>query len=289
MNNRQTPTAPLEQAFIDTGNLVGTTLGRPKEQKAEATVATVPTSRIQSLTQLHLPDRIAQILEIPLERLKLKLERNQAMHSLLNKMIDYHEIQTAKGKIVLTYFGKELVDKEVVEDVWTFKTFSPLGFIFNKKYTALFVLSDAAQVRNDYQEMIAVWRENLSYEEVELLLNDKISLLEESDPDVRFFRIQEMFGLSEEGSSEDDVAEELSFDREKFRILLNDLFKLDDIRKLCFDLEVDYENLDGESKESKVIALIEHFENRLALLALLEQCQKIRPQAPWQEVLDKPG
>lgn len=290
MSKKQTPIARVEkgaeQAFIEGGNLVGNVFGRPEESKEKPKAVPLSENHIETLTHLQLPERIAKILNNPLEKLQLKLESNKAMHNQLNKMIDYHELQTPKSKIVFTYFSQELLDE--VEDVWIFKTFSNLGFIFNKKYSTLFIITNATTVTNDYLEMITDWQNNLNYEKVELLLNDKISLLEESDPEVRLERIKDMFDLSEEATDNNDPPESPPFDRANFRLQVTDRFNLAEIETLCFDLDVKYESLGGETIDTKIIALIQHFEKQGDLQRLMDYCKKAKPGEHWEVVSDSP-
>jgi len=53
----------------------------------------------------------------------------------------------------------------------------------------------------------------------------------------------------------------------------------DEIRDLCFDLGIDYEDLPGgERKSAKIRALISHMEKRLILSELVDAVRKIRPK-----------
>lgn len=64
---------------------------------------------------------------------------------------------------------------------------------------------------------------------------------------------------------------DLEFDRHNLRVFLIENFSDDDIRDLCFDLEIDYEELEGENKSSKIRQLILYCENR-GLIEKLERC-----------------
>ncbi|VAW30406.1 hypothetical protein MNBD_CHLOROFLEXI01-5092 [hydrothermal vent metagenome] len=63
---------------------------------------------------------------------------------------------------------------------------------------------------------------------------------------------------------------------------------LSNLNTLCFELkeeyEVEFENLKGETVESKAIALIKYFENRKYLPALFDYCKKAREGISWDEV-----
>jgi len=61
------------------------------------------------------------------------------------------------------------------------------------------------------------------------------------------------------------------------RSLLTDRMDLDEIRVLCFDLKVDYDNLGGDKKAMKVIDLIELFSKSDRLHILIDYVRKVRP------------
>lgn len=61
------------------------------------------------------------------------------------------------------------------------------------------------------------------------------------------------------------------------RRVLTERLSLDDLRTLSFDLEVDFDNLSGESKEIKVINLITYFIQRHNVSELVKQVKNQRP------------
>ena len=58
-------------------------------------------------------------------------------------------------------------------------------------------------------------------------------------------------------------------------------FSLADLRTICFDLDVNYDNLAGEEKGKKIIELINYLKNRGQLNFLLEKVKAERPHYPW--------
>jgi hypothetical protein len=58
-------------------------------------------------------------------------------------------------------------------------------------------------------------------------------------------------------------------------------YNLEELRTVCYDLGIDYEDLSGESKSNKVIALIEYMWRRGRLDALLDYCRRDRPLYAW--------
>lgn len=58
-------------------------------------------------------------------------------------------------------------------------------------------------------------------------------------------------------------------------------FNLDELRALCYDLAINYENLRGETLEARSLALVEHCARHGLTERLLEQCRTQRPFRPW--------
>ena len=60
----------------------------------------------------------------------------------------------------------------------------------------------------------------------------------------------------------------------------------EELRSLCFDLGVDYENLGGESKAAHARNLISYFERRERLDELAAACRNSFPDLPWDSLLE---
>jgi len=65
------------------------------------------------------------------------------------------------------------------------------------------------------------------------------------------------------------------------RLILVMRFDLEEIRTLCFDLEVDFDSLRGEGKAAKARELIIHLQNRRRLDKLISQIKQTRPDIEW--------
>ena len=63
-----------------------------------------------------------------------------------------------------------------------------------------------------------------------------------------------------------------------------ELFNDDEVRNLCFDLGVDYDNLPGNAKPGKVRELIIELDRRQNISKLFELCRKERPDSGWDSV-----
>lgn len=69
--------------------------------------------------------------------------------------------------------------------------------------------------------------------------------------------------------------------RATFHDQMADAFNLDEIRQICFDLLVNFEELPGETLSAKCRELYLHIEKRGDLPKLVVACQRERPSANW--------
>jgi len=70
--------------------------------------------------------------------------------------------------------------------------------------------------------------------------------------------------------------------RAQLRSLMIQHFDMQDLKDLCFDLGIDFDNLGTESnKKEKVRALILYMENRLELKQLVEAAKSVRSHVDW--------
>lgn len=70
-------------------------------------------------------------------------------------------------------------------------------------------------------------------------------------------------------------------DRTKLRQVLADYFNEEELRDLCFELGIDYENLAGSTKSGKARELVAYCERHMRIGELAAACYRLRPQAPW--------
>ena len=70
-------------------------------------------------------------------------------------------------------------------------------------------------------------------------------------------------------------------DLARLRQNLNDVFNETEIRNLCWDLGIDYENLSGSNKLDKTRELLDYLDNRSRLADLLVILTKERPKISW--------
>ena len=69
--------------------------------------------------------------------------------------------------------------------------------------------------------------------------------------------------------------------RTKLRQNLIKYFDDTELRDLCFDMEVDYQCLPGESKADKARELITYLEHRSRIPELIKRCKELRPNVAW--------
>lgn len=66
-----------------------------------------------------------------------------------------------------------------------------------------------------------------------------------------------------------------------YRRLLLDYFNDDDLRNLCFELNIDYDVLPGDGKDAKVRELVQYCERHQRMAELREAGRRARPQLDW--------
>ena len=70
----------------------------------------------------------------------------------------------------------------------------------------------------------------------------------------------------------------------RLRETLAEYFDAGELRTLCFDLGVDYDDLPGEGKANKARELIAYLERRDRLSELVHVCERQRPNVTWRDV-----
>jgi hypothetical protein len=91
-------------------------------------------------------------------------------------------------------------------------------------------------------------------------------------------------GQDEAKSPEKRAAASFKLDPQARAALLRGLqesFSLNDLKTLCFELGVDFDNLEGEGKTAKARELIVHLERRARVSELIQKCASERPDYPW--------
>jgi len=76
--------------------------------------------------------------------------------------------------------------------------------------------------------------------------------------------------------------------RAALRHILTERFDEEGLRTLCFDLDVDYDDLPAHGKAGKARELVKHFEQRGRMPELVEAGGKLRPDITWDDVFEGP-
>lgn len=84
-----------------------------------------------------------------------------------------------------------------------------------------------------------------------------------------------------EANTADIIRDADRVDRAALRQKLTDLFSLDDLQQICFDLGVDYEDLGSEGKSARAVKLILFCQRRGRMGELLRLCRVLRPEVTW--------
>ncbi len=69
----------------------------------------------------------------------------------------------------------------------------------------------------------------------------------------------------------------------KLRRTLTDRFSEEELRTLCFDLGLDYDDLPGQAKADRARELVHHLDARRRVLELVQVGQRLRPDVSWQD------
>lgn len=80
------------------------------------------------------------------------------------------------------------------------------------------------------------------------------------------------------------LPEESPIDLRKLLRALNDSFDMNELEELCFDLQIDFDNLPGNTKKQKAINLIQHFGRRNRINVLVVAFQECRPEVSIDEI-----
>jgi hypothetical protein len=75
----------------------------------------------------------------------------------------------------------------------------------------------------------------------------------------------------------------------RLRQNLADHFSDEEVRNLCFDLDVDYESLPGQGKEGKARELVAFMRRTGRLPALIAECRRQRPSVSWEYTPESPA
>ena len=96
--------------------------------------------------------------------------------------------------------------------------------------------------------------------------------------------------IAEAQTLSEPVDEENLYDHKnliRLRNILEEHFNVEELKTLCFDLKIDYENLPGQGKASKARELVDYLKRRRRMADLIEVGRATRPEIPW--LVSKPN
>lgn len=74
--------------------------------------------------------------------------------------------------------------------------------------------------------------------------------------------------------------------RASLRQNLIEYFSDGELRDLCFDMRVDYDDLPGQGKADKAREIVSYFERRQRIYELIDKCSDLRPNVDWRDYFD---
>jgi hypothetical protein len=66
------------------------------------------------------------------------------------------------------------------------------------------------------------------------------------------------------------------------RMMIDEHFNKSELQTLCFDMDVDYDGLNGENKSDKARELVAYFHRRGTIRDLVAKCRKLRSNVSWE-------
>lgn len=95
---------------------------------------------------------------------------------------------------------------------------------------------------------------------------------------------RKLFQLDQETSSESDIELVVAYNQTtKITKLLNQHFDREELRTLCFQLGIDYDDLPAEGRANKARELVKLLSRQDRLPALVALCKELRPNADWEK------
>ena len=88
-----------------------------------------------------------------------------------------------------------------------------------------------------------------------------------------------------DSTESEDTRQEKALDLRKLLRAIDDSFSEDDLRDLCFELQLDFENLPGTIKKAKARELVIHFDRRKRINVLVAAFRELRPNVDIEAIV----
>lgn len=159
-------------------------------------------------------------------------------------------------------------------------------------------LDDLAQIdriyKNSQTRLLPVWC-HISQQEIanySTALAQRIGAQYDSDDDLEFMFDDLMAVIQPESPTQikstskgimSKSQAEINYDPNPTDLLkqMSTYFNNSELRALCFKLDIEYENLGGESKDAKILSLIQYVRRHARLNDLMKILAKERPKVQW--------
>ena len=67
---------------------------------------------------------------------------------------------------------------------------------------------------------------------------------------------------------------------------MDEAFDMDELRDLAFELQIDFENMEGETKKQKIRSIVGHYYRMNLLEVFIGNLEAERPDHDWPKVED---
>jgi hypothetical protein len=109
------------------------------------------------------------------------------------------------------------------------------------------------------------------------------ALKQENKPNT-LIRHQKELNIAHKSSQEDFVAPFSPKQRRLLHGMIEEYFNDNELRTLCFDLNIDYESLPAEGKAGKARELVAYAQRHKLTDDLIERCRELRPHNAWLDI-----
>ena len=185
--------------------------------------------------------------------------------------VERSRLVSALNQLALNALGTSLNDLAMVSHTTT-PRLGDLQVFIGESYALVKEYEDVIRSTSDPKEMARARRAISQQQQlIKEYLDEYVSLANEQGVSVPMDieQIAEYFGGTR--SEESDV------DRTAILDLLLRTFTVSDLRSLCFDLGIDYDDMSGSSIQDKVVALLEYLQRRARIPELVSYLRRQRP------------
>ena len=134
-------------------------------------------------------------------------------------------------------------------------------------------------VRRAVCRVLGQWGETTAIEALQRKLSDAVLQVRIAAAEA-FEHLQAIGSVAPADEAADLTQEQLVTLRE----MIGRHFNEEELRDLCFELDIDYGDLEGKGKRAKTRELVAYCGRVGRLPELIRRCRELRPDAPWDEI-----